>query len=109
MQWTPKKLALAFVLFVGVSAIIGIVAWSFIDGGVVPPNPPAGVRIFARTKQISINGRDPAEWKKGYQVKQFVRLASGDVVAPILKVERPRFTGFMGAVRTELVRKSFVT
>jgi len=62
--------------------------------------------IFTETKRLPVTERDPAEWKKGYQVKQFIRLTSGEIIAPILQVERPRFRGPGGSVRAELVLES---
>lgn len=63
------------------------------------------VLIFAKTKRLAVNAGEVPQGKETYQweTKQFATLGSGEVVAPILIVKRNRFTGFMGAVRTEEV------
>ena len=100
MKLTPKKLAFALLLFGAIGVILAIAFW---PKALVWPEPPAGVRIFEETKRVSVSGRDPLEWKNGYQMKQFIKLRSGEIVAPILQVQRQRRSGFMGAIRTDIV------
>jgi len=68
----------------------------------IEPKPPPGVQCFPKTARIDAQPTDRDEWTIGYNIKQVaVKLKSGDKVAPILRVIRPNFRGFMGSVRTD--------
>jgi hypothetical protein len=64
------------------------------------PNAPVGVHCYTKTERVPVTPTNGDEWRKpGYQVTQFAQLRSGEIVAPILRVVRPNFRGFMGGVR----------
>lgn len=98
----PKKVVvLGMLAVVGIGLIVAITFWTMTER---QPNAPEGVRCYTKTERVPVSPTDANEWKKpGYQVTQFAKLKSGEIVAPILRVIRPNFRGFMGGVRHDPV------
>jgi hypothetical protein len=65
------------------------------------PTPPEGVRCFRNVKRIVVRPNREGWGKAGYQAVQFVKMKSGEVLSPVLRVVRPNFRGFMGGVRED--------
>jgi hypothetical protein len=96
-----KVVVIGMVAAVGTGIIVAIAYWTMTDDH---PNPPQGVRCYVKTERVPVSPTDEDEWKKpGYQVTQFAKLKTGEIVAPILRVDRPNFSGFMGGVRHDPV------
>lgn len=92
-----------------VSTLVCVSALLFAGGctSTIEPKPPNGVRCFKKTLRLQVRPTNLPEWKEsGYQIVRFVRLASGEFVAPILQVTEPRFSGPMGEVRHDRVWQS---
>lgn len=63
------------------------------------PTPPAGVRCYTNTLRVIVSPGAHGWPGKGFQVCQFVKLRSGEIDAPLLRIVRPNYRGFMGGVR----------
>jgi hypothetical protein len=90
-------LVLGVLALTGVALVLTLSLWSYREGY---PDAPDGVRCFDKTESVPVSQGDNVGWiKPGYQVRPFVRLKSGEIVAPVLRVVRPNFRGFLGGVR----------
>lgn len=98
----PKKNVVVGILAVAGIGLIGAIAFWATTKRL--PNSPDGVRCYTKTERVPVKPTDGGEWRRpGYQVTQFAQLKSGEIVAPILRVIRPNFRGFMGGVRHDPV------
>ena len=94
-----RKKMLVAVLLCGVLLVAVVAAWATRD---TRPIPPSGVRCFTTTIRLPVRPADRTGWSKpGFQVTQAAKLKSGEIIAPVLRVMRPNFRGFMGGVRVD--------
>ncbi len=96
-DWLRRWIILAGAIAVTCVAIV------FIASRKKPP--PTGVERFSKSVRVEFVASDPADaqWKLGYDLVVFAKLSNGEIVAPVVQVERPRFSGFMGGIRVERV------
>ena len=88
----------------------GLVGILFILAGGCTRSPPSGVQRFSKIVETDITPTEPdPQWKRGYQILPFVKMTSGEIVAPIVQVERPRRSGPMSAIRYERVWETGIT
>lgn len=92
----PRRLFIwGSIAIAAICVVAAVASWAYIEE---QPNPPDGVRCYTMTERVPVSPLD--RWEKpGFQVTQFAKLRSGEVVAPILRVVRPNYRGFMGGVR----------
>lgn len=91
-------------------AICAALAFLFIGGcnggcnNTTAPTPPNGVRCFKKTIRAQVRPTNLPEWKDpGYQIVRFVKPRGSELIAAVLQVAEPRFSGPMGGVRQERV------
>jgi len=55
--------------------------------------PPGGVQRFSKSIEVGILPADDGhlQWKSGYQVVVLAKVKSGDTIAPVFRITRPRF------------------